>query len=484
MTFMTRESNEPTTAERERDDAQVPQGDPAHGPARVPLVGRAERLVRRVLPLVAGVSVLVIAGLAAYLFTRGDEASAAAGGGHNHGAGGGSAASGTASPVSLTAAQASRIGVTYAVAERMPISRVIRTVGQVTFDETRVKAISPKIEGWVEQLHVNYTGQLVFAGQPLLSIYAPMLVQAQEELLLARRLAAEVSEGTGDARGSAGELLLSARRRLAYWDIPAADVAAIERTGVVQRTMTLRAPVGGHVLEKNVIGGQRVMAGEALYRVADLSVVWVEGEVFEQDLSVMRVGQLVRAEFQALPNRPRTGRITYIYPTVNPETRTARVRVELANADLALKPGMYATIRAEGSARQEVLSIPRSAVLVTGARNLVFVRDSGGRLVPRDIRLGLANDTRIEVLSGLRAGETVVASATFLIDAESNLGSALGGMGAMPGMDVAAPAGQAAEGHSQHGAPAARTVTQPRGASKALPPSAVDPHAGHTMPED
>lgn len=435
--------------------------------------------LRRLLPIVAGIAIIGAAAAASFLATRGEE-KAMASGGHNHGAGGGST-SGAGTPVSLTAEQATRIGVTYAVAELTPMSREVRTVGQVTFDERRVQAISPKIEGWVEQLHVNYTGQLVTAGQPLLTIYSPMLVQAQEELLLARRLGGEVADGTSEARQSAQDLLSSARRRLAYWDIPAGDVAAIERSGQVRRTMTLRAPVGGHVLEKNVVAGQRIMSGDALYRIADLSRVWVEGEVFEQDLPVVRVGQMVHADFQSLPNEHRMGRITYVYPTLNPETRTARVRVELPNPDLALKPGMYATIRVEGTVRRQVLTVPRSAVLVTGERSLVFVRDtSGGRLVPRDVRLGVANDTRVEVLSGLRSGETVVASATFLIDAESNLGSALGGMGDMPGMDVTAPASPPARTTGR--APAGPQASQ--APSPAPPAPAADPHAGHKMPED
>jgi Cu(I)/Ag(I) efflux system membrane fusion protein len=172
--------------------------------------------------------------------------------------------------------------------------------------------------------------------------------------------------------------------------------------------------------------------------VADLSVVWVEGEVFERDLPAIHVGQTVRAEFQALPGEIRMGRITYVYPTINPETRTARIRVELGNRNLTLKPGMYATILVR-TATAPALTIPRSAVLTTGERNLVFVRRADGMLEPRDVTVGVASDDRIQVLTGLRQGETVVKSATFLVDAESNLGSALGGMGNMPGMDMTAP---------------------------------------------
>jgi membrane fusion protein, copper/silver efflux system len=295
------------------------------------------------------------------------------------------------------------------------------------------------VDGWVERLYVDFTGQAVVVGDPLLAIYSPMLVTAQEELLLAKRLTNDVAAGTPDAVRGANELLGSARRRLAYWDIRERDIAEIERTGDVRRTLTLRAPVGGVVVEKLVLSGQRIMAGETLYRVADLSVVWVEGEVFEQDLPTVRTGLPVTAEFEAFPGERWSGRITYIYPTLDPDTRTARVRLELPNPEKRLKPGMYATFLFTSPRRGDALSVPRSAVLSTGERSLVFVRRTDGRLEPRTVRVGVAAGDRVEVLAGLTAGETVVASATFLIDAESNLGSALGGMGDMPGMDMTAP---------------------------------------------
>jgi Cu(I)/Ag(I) efflux system membrane fusion protein len=342
-------------------------------------------------------------------------------------------------PVMLSPEAAQRIGVTYTTATVGPLAREVRTVGQVTFDETRVKAVAPKIDGWVERLYVDYTGMPVQVGAPLLTIYSPMLVTAQEELLLAKNLVQDVDSGTSDAARGASELLRSARRRLAYWGIAQSDIDRIEQTGEVQRALTLHSSVGGVVVEKAVLAGQKIMAGDALYRIADLSVVWVEGEVFEQDLALFRVGLTVIAEFEALPGERFPGRIAYIYPTLNPDTRTARVRVELTNRGLRLKPGMYATLRFTGRSRTDVLSLPRSAILSTGERSLVFVRRDDGHLEPREIHVGVASADRIQVLSGLAAGETVVASATFLVDAESNLGSALGGMGNMPGMDVTTP---------------------------------------------
>ena len=339
----------------------------------------------------------------------------------------------------LTAKEAQRIGVTYATATVGSLTKEVRTVGQVTFDETRVRTIALKIDGFVERLIVNSTGQAVAVGQPLLTIYSPMLVTAQEELLLAKRLQRDVSAASGDTRRGADDLLSSARRRLAYWDIPADEISEIERSGQVLKTLTLRSPFGGYVLEKNVLAGQKVMAGEALYKVADLGTLWVEGEVFEQDVPAVQVGESVQTDFAALPGEHRMGRISYIYPTLNPETRTMRVRVVLANPNLTLKPGMYATIRIAGRARANVLTVPRSAVLSTGERSIVFVREANGILTPREVALGTTSDDRIEVLRGVSAGETVVASGTFLVDAESNLGTTLGGMGNMPGMEMTTP---------------------------------------------
>jgi len=405
----------------------------------------------RILRLAAYPAVLLAAVGVVYLATRDGRAATPAASAHAHGVA--ATSDSLKRAITLSDADARRIGVTFAPVTLGVLHREVRTVGQITFDETRVRAIAPKVDGWVERLYVNSTGQPVAAGQPLLTIYSPMLVSAQEELLLARRLQGDVASAEPATTQRAADLVASARRRLAYWDIPASEIADIERTGVARRTLTLRATAGGYVLEKNVLAGQKIMAGDALYRVADLSTVWVEGEVFEQDLASVREGQPVRAELQALPGEVRTGRIAYVYPTLNPETRTARVRIVLPNQDLRLKPGMYATLRITAGARNAVLTVPRSAVLSTGERSIVFVRDERGALAPREVALGATNDDRIEILRGVRAGETVVASATFLIDAESNLGTALGGMGDMPGMELTTPPkplGSAID-HAEHG---------------------------------
>jgi Cu(I)/Ag(I) efflux system membrane fusion protein len=341
--------------------------------------------------------------------------------------------------VMLTPEAASRIGVSYAVVERSSLTAEVRTVGLVSYDETRVKSISPKIDGWVEQLFVSSTGQPVAEHDPMLRIYSPMLVTAQEELLLAKRLVVDVANGNAEAVRNAATLLTGARQRLKNWDIPDDVVARVEQTSEVQKTLTLRSPLTGVVVQKNVLSGQRIMAGDALYQVADLHEVWLEGEVFERDLAAIRLGQTVTADFVAMPGRPREGRIVYIAPSVSPETRTTNIRVAMSNHDMSLKPGMYATIRIRGDARTNILSVPRSAVLVTGTRVLVFVKGTDGMLTPREVELGASTDDRVELRRGVMAGETVVSSATFLVDAESNLGSALGAMANMPGMDMGTP---------------------------------------------
>jgi Cu(I)/Ag(I) efflux system membrane fusion protein len=382
-----------------------------------------------------GVGVLGGAVLFAAYVSR-NKAPAAETAGHEHGAAAGAPVSAL---VMLTDEQARRIGVTFAAVERGVLRPEVRTVAQVTFDETKVRTVTLKFDGWVDRLFVDYTGRDVRAGEPLMSVYSPMLVAAEQEMLLAGKLVRDVGGADSATRVDAQELRGAARQRLLNWDVPAAELDRVERTGEVQKSLIVRAPWTGVVIDKTVLAGQRVMAGDPLYRIADLSVVWVEGEVFEGDLPFVRLGEAVEVELQALPGRSRTGRIAFLQPTVSTETRTVRVRVELGNANGQLKPGMYATVRMSGGAGAPVLHVPRSAVLSTGERDLVFVRRADGMLEPRDVVRGTATDERVEVKEGLREGETVVASATFLVDAESNLGTMLGGMGGMPGMDMSPP---------------------------------------------
>src|SRR5690348_1632721 len=247
-------------------------------------------------------------------------------------------------PVHLTPAQAQAMGVTYAVVERGPLQRIVRTVGQVAAAESRLADVTTKIDGFVDQVFVDATGMAVRRGQPLLTLYSPMLVAAQEELLTAKRLAASVDSSDGEAWRQARSLVEAARRRLAYWDISEDQIERLERTGEVTKTLTLVAPFDGVVLEKMVVAGQSVMPGMKLYRLADLSTLWIEGEVFEQDLAYVQVGAPARVELVAYPGRSFAGRVSFVYPVVDGQSRTARVRVTLPNPGGTLKPGMYATL--------------------------------------------------------------------------------------------------------------------------------------------
>ena len=336
-------------------------------------------------------------------------------------------------PVILTPAQAAAIGITYATVERGPLFRVVRTVGQIVPAEPKLSDITPKVDGFIERLFVDATGVTVRRGQPLLTLYSPMLVTAQQELLTALQLAAAVDSSQAEAGRNAQNLIAAARRRLAYWDISAAQIAHLERTGEVTKTLTLTAPFAGVVLEKMVVAGQAVMAGMRLYRLADLSTVWVEGDVFEQDLAAVEVGVPARVEVAAYPGKPFVGRVSFVYPVVDEQSRTARVRVALPNPDRALRPGMYATLYFDARLGDDLLSLPSDAVVMTGERDLVFVAGPDGMLEAREVTLGAHAGERVQVLQGVKAGERVIASANFLVDAESRLGTGKG-MAGMPGM--------------------------------------------------
>lgn len=391
----------------------------------------------------------LVAGAAAVTFLFGGanrpEGVAVAAGGHDHGA---MAAAPEAGPVLLDERSSGRIGVTYATASLGPLGRTVRAVGTVTYDETRLVDVNPKISGWVERLLVDFTGAEVRQGQPLLAVYSPALVSAQEELILARRLS---DRAAADSRAAtnARELLEAARRRLSYWDIPADEIGRIEEEGVADKALVLRSPASGIVVEKNVVEGGTIGPGATVFRIADLSRVWVEAEVFERDLPHLRLGQEAAVSFEAFPGEMFRGRVTYVYPTVSLEARTGRVRLELSNPGLRLKPGMYAAIRMEvPGIRERALQVPRAAVVNTGERSLVFVRHTDGTLVPHEVTTGVVSGDRVEILSGVEAGDRVVSSAAFLIDAESNLGSAMRDMDTDSPKDTApAPGGSEHDGH-------------------------------------
>jgi membrane fusion protein, copper/silver efflux system len=331
---------------------------------------------------------------------------------------------------------AGALGITSVAAEVGPLHRSIRSTGHVTYDETRLSRVAPKFDGWVERLHVDFTGRFVRAGEPLLEIYSPELVSAQEELLAARRLEESLAESV--APGVAprtGDLVEAARRRLLLWDISPAQIREIEETGEVRRTLTLHAPFGGYVVEKDVDVGASVRAGMTLYRIADLSRVWLEVDVHERDVRFARVGEPVEVRTEAYPDENRSGRISYVYPDVDRDTRTARVRVELSNPspERRLLPGMFATAHMDARVAERAVQVPRDAVMHFADRDIVFVEVEPGSYEIREVRVGATAGDRTQVLRGLLVGERVVARANFFLDAESRLMETMMGQ---PGMEM------------------------------------------------
>jgi membrane fusion protein, copper/silver efflux system len=374
---------------------------------------------RRDLAVGAALVVAALAVVATQLRTSDTTDMQATAGGHDHGAI--SAGSGDLSPVALDDEGARRIGVALSTVELRPLPLSVRAVGTVAYDETRLATVNPKVEGWVEALHVDFTGAPVAAGAPLLEVYSPMLVSAQEELILAARLVRDAAPGR--AANNAAQLLESARRRLAYWDIPEDEIRRIEESGQPTKTLTLRAPASGIVVEKNVVQGDRIMPGMTLYRIANLTRVWIEADIFEKDLALIAVGQSAVVTFEAFPGRTLSGLVTYVYPTVSMRSRTARIRLELPNPTRDLRPGMYASIVLQVPPLEPSAVVPRSAVIQTGERALVFVQKSDGMLHPREVVVGRTSGQLTQILEGVSPGERVVSSAAFLVDAESNLGT-------------------------------------------------------------
>jgi membrane fusion protein, copper/silver efflux system len=318
-------------------------------------------------------------------------------------------------------------GLRTTVARRGALARTIRTVGDIKADETRVSQVHTRISGWVEKLFVNSSGQAVRKGQPLLSIYSPELLATQQEFLRARESAVRFAASDApEVRSGGTELLEAARRRLLLFDVPQSLIDALERTGQPQRAVTLEAPASGFVTAKDVFAGARVEPGMTLFTVTDLSKVWIEAEVYEYEASLVRLGQKARVTLAYDPSRVYVGRIGYIYPYLNPDSRTLRVRFEFDNPGLALKPGMYVSVELDAQVAEGIL-IPDASILDTGPRQIVYVTTGEGRYEPRQVTVGLRSDGLAQILSGVKAGEAVVDRANFLLDSESRLRAASAG---------------------------------------------------------
>ncbi|MDD2878949.1 MAG: efflux RND transporter periplasmic adaptor subunit [Rhodoferax sp.] len=357
--------------------------------------------------------------------------------------------------VVISTQKVQKLGVRVEAAQKRILDKTVRAAGRIEPDERRLFTIAPKFEGYIERLLVSTTGQSVAKGQPLFEAYSPELVSAQREYAIAAQGVAALKDAGSQAQTGMQQLAQSSLLRLKNWDISDEQIKALTSTGATQRTLTFRSPATGIVMEKKAVQGMRFMPGEMLYQVADLSRVWVMADVFEQDLALVKNGAKAQVNINAYPDKTFTGVVTYVYPMLKAETRTVPVRVELANPSGLIKPGMFAQVELQVAVKAAGITVPVSAVIDSGTRQIVLVQLKEGRYEPRAVKTGARSDSYIEVLEGVQEGEQVVIAANFLIDAESNLKAAVGGFAGAPtataSSATAAVNAPAAAGHRAEG---------------------------------
>ncbi len=320
------------------------------------------------------------------------------------------------------------VGVRTEKVERQSLLRSVRTTGQITADETKIAHVHVKITGYIDKVYVDYIGQLVKKGQPLFTLYSPDLVSTQEEYLIAKR--GEKTLGASPfaevAQGSQS-LLRSTRERLKLWDISDEQIKKLDETGEVSKTLTFYSPINGFVMERKAYPQTAITPDMDLYLISDLSTIWVNADVYEYEVPFVKVGQTAEMQLSYYAGKTYTGKITYIYPTVDPVSRTVKVRIEFPNPKFELKPQMFANVQLKINYGNQVL-VPQEAIMDSGDKQYVFVVHDGAMFEPRTIQMGAKLEGKVVVLSGLKAGETIVTSGNFLIDSESRLKSAMGGM--------------------------------------------------------
>lgn len=323
------------------------------------------------------------------------------------------------------------IGVKYGQVTRRPLEKIIRTVGRVAVDERRLAKVTIKFHGWIEELFVSALGDHVKKGQRLFTIYSPDLVATQEEYLLALQGRKQLGESQfPEVASSSQELLDATRHRLHFWDISEEHIRDLERTKLVKKTLPIHSPMAGTVIRKEIVQGAHVEPGQELYTIVDLSRVWVLADIYEYELAFVKAGQQASVTLSYDPSTVLTGRVGFIYPMLDPKTRTAKVRFELDNADEKLKPDMYANVELRVNLGTR-LAIPQEAIIESGQKQVVFLHLGGGKLEPRLVKTGAKTGEWSEVLTGLKEGEHIVTSANFLIDSESRLKSVVESMGGM-----------------------------------------------------
>ncbi len=331
------------------------------------------------------------------------------------------------------------IGLKTAKVAEGPISGELRTTARLAVDETRVRKVNVKVEGFVERLFVDFIGKPVAKGQTLFSLYSPEFVSAQREYLLALKTQKALASGSQSSSGS--ELVEAAKRRLALWDVPKEVLERLERTGEVERALTLRSPISGVVTVKNVVEGARITPADIPFEITDLSRVWALADVYEKELDGVKVGQSATLTLPTFPGKTFLGRVVFIDPILDPKTRTAKVRVEFPNPQGDLKPEFFGEILLKGPSHKGIL-VPLDSVLDAGTQKVVFIALGEGKFEPREVTTGATVGERVEVLSGLQPGEEVIVRANFLVDSESRLKSALAHLSQKAGSKPdAAPSG-------------------------------------------
>lgn len=353
----------------------------------------------------------------------------------------GDAESGGNNTINISVEKIQKLGVKSEAATMRKLHKTLRVTGRIEIDERHTYTIAPKFEGWVERLYVNTTGQPVTKGQPLFDVYSPELVSAQREHALAVQGLAALKEADDDAKKSMQRLADASATRLKNWDISSAQLDT-PANSEARPHVTFHAPISGIVMEKKAVQGMRFMPGEVLYQIADLSSLWVIAEVPEQDIAQVQLGSRAQITVDAYPDHTFDGRVDFIYPTLNSATRTVQIRIEIKNPKGLLKPAMFASAQLATGKSNKLLTVPTSAVIDSGTRQVVLVRLAEGHFEPRAVSLGNRSDDYVEILSGISEGEQIVTSANFLIDAESNLKAALGGM--------SEPVRQAQDRHAEH----------------------------------
>jgi RND family efflux transporter MFP subunit len=319
------------------------------------------------------------------------------------------------------------IGVKTVAATKTTMTPVIRTVGSVRSAETRLADVNVKLDGWIRELFVDYTGQAVTKGQPLFTLYSPDLLAAENEYVLALKGRDSLQQSQiPEARDRADQLIAAARQRLALWDLTDEQLRALDEQRQASSTVTFRSPVDGVVMEKAAVKGMHITAGQTLYKIADLSTVWVEADVYEGELPLVRVGDRATVTLDAYPGEQFTGRVIYIYPYIDENTRTNKVRYEFANSRGRLKPGMFANVELAAPTSSAVV-VPLNALLDSGREQIVFVSQGAGYFEPRKVKAGRRLGDQVQILEGIRDGEMVATGAAFFLDSESQLKAAVQG---------------------------------------------------------